>query len=365
MKKGAVFPDIFHPMGNTLFVSKRYYEFITHVNKENIFAVSGLTSPKARFYEDAFVAKDRKDALDIISSVADENLRGSLLVIEMDSPVEYDFHHRDIMPYEYALPKRLPLEMKNPYGLYTHIFPLVKNFNKGQFSKIDPLAYGFPQNWPLYMMKDLNNVSNLSIPDELLTIDSNNTGRVVMTDEVGIPSVLLSGTSKNTNPVFMVPRRSYGEMAYNEGYPPHIYTVVDGSVISTKPFNGQCLFDTFSREVNVVDQKIKNISFSPNRASFSIQNQKPGFFYYADGWSPYWKAYDNNKPVPVLKANYNFKAVFLPPGEHIVTFVYRPVHYLFVLGCYCLGLILGGTLTIVLFTREYINKVKFSSSVPS
>lgn len=366
MKRSAVFPDIFHPMGNVLFVSKRYYEFITHVNRDNIFAVSGITSPKSRFFEEAFIMNNRKDALELISSIKSESLRDSLLIIEIDKSQDFnfDFQHRTIMPNECASPKIPPLEIKNLLELCKHIFPLVKGFAEEHFSRIDSTVYGFQQDWPLYINLEATNSSEPSIPKELLTLDNKNIGRTVVTCE-SMPAVLLSGISKNVNPVFMVPRRSYGEMAYNEGTPIEIYTVVDGNVISTKPFSGYYLFDTFNREINEVDQRIKNLSFSPNKVSFSIQNQIPGFFYYADSWSPYWKAYDNNKPVPVLKANYNFKAVFLPAGEHVVTFVYRPVHYLFALGCYCLGLILGMSLTIVLYLKEYVNKEKPSISMLS
>jgi hypothetical protein len=78
--------------------------------------------------------------------------------------------------------------------------------------------------------------------------------------------------------------------------------------------------------------------FSLNNITIAITNRIDGYLYYNDGWSRYWRAFDNGKEIPVRIANYNFKAVFLEKGEHIVRFVFDPVHYKFGLIAYYIGL---------------------------
>jgi len=43
-----------------------------------------------------------------------------------------------------------------------------------------------------------------------------------------------------------------------------------------------------------------------------------------DAYFPGWKAWVNGQPVKIYPANYLFRGVFLPPGEHIVEFRFVP-----------------------------------------
>ncbi len=52
-----------------------------------------------------------------------------------------------------------------------------------------------------------------------------------------------------------------------------------------------------------------------------------GYHVSVDGWSRYWKAYDNGVEIPVAPASYNSKAVSLQPANHLVRFVFSPTHY--------------------------------------
>ncbi|MBI4555882.1 MAG: hypothetical protein HY715_09560 [Planctomycetes bacterium] len=78
--------------------------------------------------------------------------------------------------------------------------------------------------------------------------------------------------------------------------------------------------------------------FSPNELEIMVKNQEEGYLYYNDGWSKYWKAFDGGKEVPVEVANYNFKAVFLGRGEHLVRFVFDPWSYRYGVYAYYAGL---------------------------
>ncbi|HEY4495159.1 MAG TPA: hypothetical protein VJC01_01775, partial [Candidatus Paceibacterota bacterium] len=43
---------------------------------------------------------------------------------------------------------------------------------------------------------------------------------------------------------------------------------------------------------------------------------------YSDANLPTWEAYIDNQPTPIYTANYLFKSVFVPKGEHEVVFKY-------------------------------------------
>lgn len=46
----------------------------------------------------------------------------------------------------------------------------------------------------------------------------------------------------------------------------------------------------------------------------------------ADQYYPGWEAFIDGKPVEVLRANYAFRAILMPPGPHRVEFKYQPTN---------------------------------------
>jgi hypothetical protein len=359
LKRDAALPDIFHYMGNVVFVSKRYYEFITHVSMDTIFAAAGVTSPKVRFFEKAYIASAREEVLKKMANVSPDSLNDSLLFIETVNPQNYAQVKREISPAQYPR-MAVPTLEQNPMERIKKTFPVAGVFSAKHYHRLEPREndiYGFPKDWQLYAL-DINNIDGHPlfknpIPKELLTLEDANIGRIIILKESLAP-VMLYGVSRKPAPVFLNSMRTYGDMAYRAeaGPPLEVFTMKDGTVISTKPFDGYLLLDTLERKSSDMDREIKSIAFDANKVTFSVHNEKPGFLYYADGWSPYWKAYDNGKSVEVLKANYNFKAVFIPPGEHIISFVFEPNHYIGALGCYFVALVFALSLIIVLFIRD-------------
>ncbi len=77
--------------------------------------------------------------------------------------------------------------------------------------------------------------------------------------------------------------------------------------------------------------------FTPNSLTLSVANAVPGYLFYNDGWSKYWRAFDNGKEIPVERANYNSKAVLLDVGMHTIQFVFDPRHYKIALLLYMTG----------------------------
>ncbi|MDY7039391.1 MAG: YfhO family protein [Chloroflexota bacterium] len=66
----------------------------------------------------------------------------------------------------------------------------------------------------------------------------------------------------------------------------------------------------------------------PNRVTITVPPGAGGYLVFADTWYPGWRAYVDGVEVEILRANYTFRAIVLPPGASEVVFVYRPRSFL-------------------------------------
>lgn len=79
----------------------------------------------------------------------------------------------------------------------------------------------------------------------------------------------------------------------------------------------------------------------------SVQTDAPGYLVLADAYYPGWQATIDGQPAPLLRANYAFRAVPVPAGDHIVQMVFNPPIWwlgLAVSGLTALGLVCWGGL---------------------
>jgi hypothetical protein len=53
------------------------------------------------------------------------------------------------------------------------------------------------------------------------------------------------------------------------------------------------------------------------------QSTKDGFLVLSDTYYPGWQAWVDGVASPIMRANYDFRALFLPQGEHTVVFRFR------------------------------------------
>ncbi len=63
---------------------------------------------------------------------------------------------------------------------------------------------------------------------------------------------------------------------------------------------------------------------TPNTLTLEVAAGQEGWLVVADVWYPGWVAEVDNRAAPLYRANYLFRAVPLPSGEHTVRLVYRP-----------------------------------------
>jgi hypothetical protein len=67
------------------------------------------------------------------------------------------------------------------------------------------------------------------------------------------------------------------------------------------------------------------LSYRPNR--IELEADGPGLLVLADPWSPDWLATVDDAPARLVRADYAFRGVPLPPGCHTVAFAFRPRSY--------------------------------------
>jgi hypothetical protein len=73
--------------------------------------------------------------------------------------------------------------------------------------------------------------------------------------------------------------------------------------------------------------RVEPLALTPNRLAFATEADGEGYFVLADTDYPGWRAYVDGRRAPILRANYNFRAVPVPPGSHRVEFRFKPTGF--------------------------------------
>ncbi len=82
----------------------------------------------------------------------------------------------------------------------------------------------------------------------------------------------------------------------------------------------------------------KIISEHAQRVEIEVNTPADGYLVLLDTYYPGWQATVDNQPATIHRANYIVRAVFVPSGQHIVTFQYRPRPFL--IGLWLAGLVI-------------------------
>ena len=78
------------------------------------------------------------------------------------------------------------------------------------------------------------------------------------------------------------------------------------------------------------------VSYEPERVVVDATAREDGYLVLMDSYYPGWVAEVDGKPVPIERADYAFRGVFLPKGHHTVIFKYAPLS--FQIGMYVSGI---------------------------
>jgi hypothetical protein len=104
---------------------------------------------------------------------------------------------------------------------------------------------------------------------------------------------------------------------------------IDGTETSTVP--GQWVYvhdpelaESPGRPAKTVDAKWRIEEFTLNHVRVKASLPEDAVMVYFDNFDRFWNAYVDGEHVPVYRANFTFKAIKLPAGEHMVEWKYNP-----------------------------------------
>jgi hypothetical protein len=81
---------------------------------------------------------------------------------------------------------------------------------------------------------------------------------------------------------------------------------------------------------------VRVVSYAPEQVVLEAEAPEPAVLVPSDTFDPWWRAWDNGQPVPIVRADHALRAVFLAPGRHRVELRYRQQ-----------GVLVGGGITLV------------------
>lgn len=145
---------------------------------------------------------------------------------------------------------------------------------------------------------------------------------------------------------------------------PRFFTTSNFEIISNKEQILKSLFsDSFKPNRVIVEEDpgfksvayqgdLKVSSYSPNKISLKVSAEKPTLAYLSDNYSEAFKVFIDGKEGKILRANYTFRAIPVPKGEHDVNIIYNG-------NSFFIGfLIAGGTLFALIILSAAYMKIK-------
>ena len=102
-----------------------------------------------------------------------------------------------------------------------------------------------------------------------------------------------------------------------------------------------------------VKGEVKLLSYDSNKLKFSVTTNGNSLFFISDNYYPEWEASIDEVKTKVQRADYSFRAVAVPAGEHTLVFSYNPVAFIKGLIVSGVGLVL---LLSILLVRFYEKK---------
>jgi hypothetical protein len=82
-----------------------------------------------------------------------------------------------------------------------------------------------------------------------------------------------------------------------------------------------------SLENNLGVKEVKLTDYQNHKVKILTHTDQPALLVLADTYYPGWQAYVDNKPSKIYQANYAFRAVAVPAGEHQVEFIFKPSYF--------------------------------------
>ncbi|HEU5014659.1 MAG TPA: YfhO family protein [Roseiflexaceae bacterium] len=96
----------------------------------------------------------------------------------------------------------------------------------------------------------------------------------------------------------------------SQSFDPATAAIVDTSTPPVAPASGP--------------ESTPEVSYAPDQATVRAHASAPGLLMLSDAYSDDWSVTVDGQPAPLYRANYVLRGVWLPAGDHVVMFTYRP-----------------------------------------
>jgi hypothetical protein len=83
------------------------------------------------------------------------------------------------------------------------------------------------------------------------------------------------------------------------------------------------------------------LQYDPNTVTIAVETEQAGYLVLPDAYYPGWQATVDGQPESIRRANYAFRAVYVPAGQHTVQFTFEPV-------IWKVGLVVSGVTLLIL-----------------
>lgn len=116
---------------------------------------------------------------------------------------------------------------------------------------------------------------------------------------------------------------------------PRFFTTSNFEIISDREKILQSLFsDSFNPNKIILEENpgleptnyqgnLKIINYSPNEMSMEAVTNNPTLIYFSDNYSKSFEVFIDGRKGKILRANYTFRAIALPKGNHTVKIQYK------------------------------------------
>jgi hypothetical protein len=81
-------------------------------------------------------------------------------------------------------------------------------------------------------------------------------------------------------------------------------------------------------ELSDADRSAVILEYGSNRVKIKTYSKMDSYLVFSDTYYPGWRGWVDDTEYPVWRANFNFKAIYLPRGEHIAKFQFAPDSFL-------------------------------------
>lgn len=109
---------------------------------------------------------------------------------------------------------------------------------------------------------------------------------------------------------------------------------------------------TIEQSNNNTYSKVNLLQYAPNKIVINVSASSNSLFFLSDTYYSGWKAYVDGRETTIYRADYAFRSIFVPQGDHTIKFIYTPDSFKYGLW---LSIFSGLVLVIFLFNSKRTN----------